>query len=147
MRKAVGGGRVCCSGETGGHVLTTPATSNVTGLRVQVASVREDCDQHQTHNGCRTRRIAESMVPMEDDALSLAQEMACWCVPALNFFARPILAQPLLIHRRLRPPGQHLLGVQGCPTCTPQPSHSPIPSLHTLWRCQRLPCAAHSPHV
>jgi hypothetical protein len=52
------------------------------------------------------------MVRMEDEALSMAEEVACRFVAALQLISSVSLLEALICGR-LRSPGQHILGIQG----------------------------------
>ena len=65
------------------HVLThQPPTANVTAarqsrLQAKVSPLEIILWQHETQHGGRSGPNSKSMVPMEDEALSMAQEVAC----------------------------------------------------------------------
>jgi hypothetical protein len=66
------------------HVLThQPPAANVTAarqsrLQAKVSPLEIILWQHETQHGGRSGPNSKSMVPMEDEALSMAQEVACW---------------------------------------------------------------------
>ena len=77
VEKLGGGGNACTCAN-----VNAPATRpNVTGLRVKVASRYSPagiCSRpNETQHGRRSGPNSQSMVSMEDEALPLAQEVAC----------------------------------------------------------------------
>jgi hypothetical protein len=94
----------------------------------------------QTHNAPGTRPNSARMVRVADEALPMAEKVAC------RFVAAPTALLSISWHgcsntpHRLRSPGQHILGVQGPAARTAKPPHSQVQPENPVQRCRHIAC-------